>query len=377
MNELETSLSLWAICSIILFEILILICLFRCYFNRIRPKKFYLKREEYEYLQDINNNSRQTKFPSIILRPPHADELALVGTIRGQHPIVTYNKGVQNFGYYPYDEDKKIPQVSTSSTSSSSSQHWLDLQSPIINTAQLPPANYEIHSHPIDNYAFRHSPLPRPIITDLHQYREDYVNDDDDDDNSQLENYRFQSFRRPKIILPQVHRIDTSTEFHGINYSNIVPKSILKSTTSITPPNDFLSTPYLQTQDSPTSSNSDESLQKSIKITKHQSKPMNYSINSIETRIPIESILSPTLPFSSNYQMRFANVNQLNDIEWETPREFQTIIHENETFYSNHEQTSSSIIDSKISISQRREMNRLHAHYLSKNDITQQQAFEY
>ena len=36
--------------------------------------------------QDINNGT-QSNFQSTILRPPHADELALVGTIRGQNPI--------------------------------------------------------------------------------------------------------------------------------------------------------------------------------------------------------------------------------------------------------------------------------------------------
>ncbi|CAF1017994.1 unnamed protein product [Rotaria sordida] len=362
MNGLETNLSLWAICSIILFEILILICLFRCCFNRIRPKKFYLKREEYEYLQGINNN-KPTKFSSIILRPPHADELALVGTIRRPNPILTYNKGIQNLGFYSYDEDKKIPQISSSSSSSSSSQHWLNLQSQTINTAQLPPADYEIHSYPIDNYSYRYSPLPRPIITDFRQYHEDYVvvDDDDDDDHHQLENYRFQSLRRPEIIPSQVHRIDTSTEFYGINYSNIVPKSILKSTVSLTPPNDFLPTQHLQIQDSSTSSNSDESLQ-----------------NSIEKRISFETILPSTAPMLSNFQMRFASIKQLNDIAWEIPREFQTITHESEKFHSNHERTPfSSIIDSTISISQRHEMNRLHTHYLSKSEITQQQAFEY
>ena len=43
MNQVETNLVLWAICSIILFEILCIVCLCRCCFNRIKPKKFYLK----------------------------------------------------------------------------------------------------------------------------------------------------------------------------------------------------------------------------------------------------------------------------------------------------------------------------------------------
>ena len=43
MNQLEINLALWAICSILLFEILIIICLCRCCFNRIRPRKFYVK----------------------------------------------------------------------------------------------------------------------------------------------------------------------------------------------------------------------------------------------------------------------------------------------------------------------------------------------
>ncbi|CAF3071203.1 unnamed protein product [Rotaria socialis] len=378
MNELETKLTLWAIVSIILFEVLIIICLCRWYVTRARPKKFYVKREEYEYIPDINSNS-QAKFQSTILRPPHADELALVGTIRAPYPIVTYNRGIQNHAFYSNDEDKRMPPVLSSSLSSSSSsassQHWLDLQSPIIKTAQLPPADYEIHSYPTDNYAYRHSVFPRPALIDFRQYREDYDDDDDDDDdeNDQLENYRFQSFRRPQVIVPQVQRIDTSTEFYGMNYKNVVPKSILKSSTSVTPPIDFLSTPYLQTKPTRTLSNHEQSPEVSIKFTTHRSIPITYSASITEKRPPIE----PNLPLASNIQMKFANVNELNDIKWEVPREFQTVLQDTETFDSTSKRIVTATSDSRRFITQKNEMNLFRAHYLSKGDITQQKALEY
>ncbi|CAF1321887.1 unnamed protein product [Rotaria magnacalcarata] len=372
MNELETKLTLWAIVSIILFEVLIIICLCRWYVTRARPKKFYVKREEYEYIPDINSNP-QTKFQSTILRPPHADELALVGTIRAPHPIVTYNRGIQNHAFYSNDEDRRIPPVFSSSLSSSSSsassQHWFDLQSPIIKTAQLPPADYEIHSYPTDNYAYRHSVLPRPMLIDFRQYRED----SDDDENDQLENYRFQSFRRPEVIVPQVQRIDTSTEFYGMSCKNVVPKSILKSSTSITPPIDFLSTPYLQTQRTRTLSNHEQSPQVSIKFTTHRSIPINYSANINEKRPSIES----NLPLASKSQIKFANVSALHDIKWEVPREFQTILHDTETFDSSSERTVTTTTDSRRFTTQKNEMNISRAHYLSKDDIAQQKALEY
>lgn len=43
MNQLETNLVLWAIISIILFEILFLIWICRYAAKRIKPKRFYVK----------------------------------------------------------------------------------------------------------------------------------------------------------------------------------------------------------------------------------------------------------------------------------------------------------------------------------------------
>ena len=120
--------------------------------------------------------------------------------------LITYNNGIQNFGYYRDDEDEKISPIQ-----SQPSQHWIELQSPMINTSQLPPADYEIHSYPTDDYLYTTTTPPRPTIIDFRQYQDDYIDDDDE-----IENFRFQSLRRPEIILPQVQRIDTSTEFYGI-----------------------------------------------------------------------------------------------------------------------------------------------------------------
>jgi hypothetical protein len=178
-----------------------------------------------------------------------------------------------------------------------------------------------------------------------------------------MENYRLQSLRRPEIIVPKVQRIDTSTEYYSNNYTNIVPKSILKSGTSTTPPISLPSTPYFQIQQSRPSSKDDEPFRTSVKINTDQSIPLNYPINTIEKRISIEPILF-------QHRIKFANVSQLNDIEWEVPREFQTI-------HSNHERTPPAIIGSKIHKFWQHEMNINQSHYLSNNDITQQQAFEY
>ncbi len=242
--------------------------------------------------------------------------------------MIKYNNGIQNFGFYRDDEDQKKLPIQT--------QNWIELQSPIINTANLPPADYEIHSYPTDDYLYTHpSPIPRPTIIDFRSC----INDDDE-----IENFRFQSLRRPEIILPQARRIDTSTESYG--YSNMIPKSILKSGTGSTPSLDLLSTtPYLQQQHSITSSNFDES-------------PRIHTDQSIPTSL------------SSKHRMRFANLSQLNDIDWEVPREFQSIGQNNQIFHSNHQRTSSSIIDTIW-------QQQIQPRYLSKDDITQQQAFEY
>lgn len=203
-------------------------------------------------------------------------------------------------------------------------------------------------------------------MIDYRQYRNDYIDDDDE-----IENYRLHSLPRPELILPQVQRTDTSTDSSAINYTNIIPKSILKTGSNITPPPLSLSsTAYLQIQDSRSSSKNDESPRTSVKVNTDQSIPIDYPIHIVEKRIPIQPILSSTNPILSKHRMRFANVSQLNDVEWEVPREFQPIP-------SNHERSPSTIIDPKTRISWQRELNIGQSHYLSNDDITQQQAFEY
>lgn len=291
------------------------------------------------------------KFQPTILRPPHADELAYVGTIREQNPIITYHGSFQNPAYYRDDRDERV----------SSSQQWIELQPPppppassssLIHTSQLLPADYEIHSYPTDDYPSRQYP-PRPTIIDYRPYRNDFIDDDDE-----IENYRLQSLPRPELILPEIQRTDTSTESFSINYPNTTPKSILKSSTNLSPSPGFSSTSYLQIQDSRPSSKTDESPRTSVKINTDQSIPINYPINVMQK------------PLLSRQDMKFANINQLNDIEWEVPREFRTI-------HSNREQTPPTTVDPKTRISWQNKMNISQSQNLTNNDITQQQAFEY
>jgi hypothetical protein len=56
MNQLETNLALWAICSIVLVELLFIICICRCCFNRIKPKRFYVKVISFFFLSMIQMN---------------------------------------------------------------------------------------------------------------------------------------------------------------------------------------------------------------------------------------------------------------------------------------------------------------------------------
>ncbi|UJR09994.1 hypothetical protein I4U23_014218 [Adineta vaga] len=340
MNALETNLALWAICSILLFEILIIICLCRCCFNRIRPKKFYVKREEYEYLQDVPTGT-QSKFQSTILRPPHADELALVGTLRRHKPVVSYSDGFQNTAFSSDGNDpERIRQIQ--------SQNWIELQPNIIKTTQLLPADYEIHTHPMKDYNYTHA---RPAaILDIRSFRDDLS-----DEKNDFENFRFQPLRRPELLLPQTQRIDTSTEFNGLPYSHTIPKSILKTGTNTSPSR------------SRTSSKYDDSPYISVKI--NTDRPMNSKDKRIFSSPPILS--------SALHRMRFASVSELNDIEWEVPREFHTIIRDQQTSHSNHPHNSSSIIDSKSRRSWQYESNISQPYSLLQHDTTQQQAFEY
>ena len=322
-----------------------------------------LKREEYEYLQDINNRLHNRNFQPTVLRPPHADELALIGTIRGQNSSVIQNRGFQNLGFTRDNEEEKIPRIHPPS-----SQHWIELQPNIIKTAQLPPADYEIRSYPADDY-YTH---PHPTSIDFRQYPDDYI-----DDNNESEHFQFQSLRRPEIIPPPSQRQDTSTEFYGIHSSNTVPKSILKTGTNTTPPLGLLSNPYLRTQRSRTSSKYDDSPHTSLKTSTDQSTPTNYQRSVIEKRIPINTTLPSSPPLPSRHRMRYASVGELNDIEWEVPREFQIVASDNQLFNPNRPRISAVIVDPKIHIPWQRAMNISQHHSLSKGDITQQQAFEY
>jgi hypothetical protein len=164
-----------------------------------------------------------------------------------------------------------------------------------------------------------------------------------------------------------------------MNYSTVIPKSILKGSTSTTPPLDLFSTPYFQTQDSHTSSNYDESPRTSAKIT----IPIDYP-SRIEERIPDKSS-----------SMRFASFNQLNDIQWEVPREFRTVIYDsnndkqlfrsnenlnnshNQDQFANRQRTQSAMVDQNTHLSRVRGISNVQLDYLSNNNITQQQAFEY
>ncbi|CAF4383327.1 unnamed protein product, partial [Adineta steineri] len=160
------------------------------------------------------------------------------------------NDGFKNIGFSRDNENERILRLQPSS-----SQNWIELQPNMLKTAQLPPADYEIHSYPTDDYYYSQPhPSSRPNILDVRQIQQDYI-----DDTNELESFQYQPLRRPDIILPQAQRLDTSTEFYGIHFANTVPKSILKTGTNTTPPIDLSSNPYSQTHDSRTSSKYDES----------------------------------------------------------------------------------------------------------------------
>ena len=293
MNQLETNLVLWAICSILLFEVLIIICLCRFCFNRIKPKRFYVKvngrsgtdedfkaffqREEYEYLQGTHSGT-SSKYQSTILRPPRADELAMIGTIRANNPPLDYGPGISNLAFSRERDEERTPSVQP--------PHWIELQPAIIHSAPPPGASdYEINS---DDYLSPQS--LHSTMLDFHPYQSE----------ENLSNFRFQPLRRPELILPQVQRLDTSTESPGVNYSTIVPKSILKGSTNSTPPLDLHST-----QPSRASSKYDESPRPFVRI---NTEPSN---SAGEKR------------GESRRHMQFANVSQLNEVAWETSRDLQ------------------------------------------------------
>ena len=318
-----------------------------------------------------------SKFQSTILRPPHADELALIGTIRTQNPTITFDNGVENFGFYrdEIDDDEPIPTTIPSNPSPptmSPTSEWIELRptapATLITTEYLPPAQYEVHSYPTSTYFYSHqspSLLPRVNIIDYQTVPPDYDNnsyhaDDDDDDevdgasvnntdenyHDESENFRLQTYRRPDIQLSQMQRMDTATESFGGNYSNLLPKSILKSGISSTPP---LPPPAPFTLDMPSQTYSPNgfdfpstSPRMSVKINTDESIPMDYPMSAIEKIIPQDSVFprifssssssrSPSPPLRAappTYRMRFASVSQLNDVEWEVPSEFQTVVYD-------------------------------------------------
>ena len=400
----------------------------------------------------------QAKFQSTILRPPHADELALIGTIRTQNPTITFDNGVDNFGFYRDDIDDNEPIPTTSSNPSPSiippPGDWIELRptapNSLITTEYLPPAQYEVHSYPNNNYFYSHpspSILPRVNIIDYQTLPPDYDNDDDNDGvssnnnndnyNDESDNFHIISFRRPDVQSPQIQRTDTATEAFSGNYSTLLPKSILKSGTSMTPP---LAPPQPPlTLDMPSqiySPNGFEypptSPRMSVKINTDESIAMDYPMSAIERIIPQNSIfprtystsssspsppsLSPSPPVRTaplGYRMRFASVSQLNDVEWEVPSEFQTVVYDltddnqqyrgaflynssqnfNVNNNNNNDQKSfqrkrsqSAGIEQKPHVSRvfipwESDFNMTPAFHLAKNneqtDVTQQQAFEY
>jgi hypothetical protein len=167
--------------------------------------------------------------------------------------------------------------------------------------------------------------------------------------------------------------------------------------------------PYYQTQRSRTSSKFDESSRASVKINTDESIPIDYPTNAIEKTIPIESPIS--INISKPIRMRFASVSQLNEVEWEVPREFQTVVYDltedrqplrgaliyssNENLNNNNnnyerilnrQRSQSAVVDQRTHISRifipwDREKKIIQPLYFSNNveqvDITQQQAFEY
>jgi hypothetical protein len=213
-------------------------------------------------------------------------------------------------------------------------------------------------------------------------------------------------------------RTDTSTDTFAGNYSTLVPKSILKGSLSTTPPIDTFPTTYSQIHHSRTSSKYDESPRTSVKINTDESIAIDYPTNAMEKMIPNQSIVSSNIPMTlssslSSNRMRFASVSQLNDIEWEVPSEFQTIIYNstndrqpyrdvsiytsNENLnnnnnvhdigkLSNRQRSQSADVDQRTHVSRifvpwDQEKRILQPLYLSngidKGDTTQQQAFEY
>lgn len=260
---------------------------------------------------------------------------------------------MENFGFSRDGDDMmrtlpSIPSLPPPLPPPPPSQHldWIELRAPtnnqMLHTEYLPPAEYEIQSYPISNYAYTHqSPPPRANIINFHSYPEQYENQDEssnivEDYDDELDNFRLHPYRRPEINLSHVQRTDTSTESFGGNYSTTMPKSILKGSTNPTPPPDARSKSYSSTEHDYPSPQYDQSPRVSVKINTDESILMDYPSSAIEKIIPIESMFSskdslsssPSLSLSSSHRMRFASVSHLNDIEWEVPSEFQTVVYD-------------------------------------------------
>lgn len=283
-----------------------------------------------------------SQFQPTILRPPHADELAVVGTIREQNPRLDFENGIPNFGYYRDDDDELLPPVSSvthpASSSTSPPVNWIELRPPLtsnslIRTSQLSPSEYEIRSYPTtDEYLHsQQSPPPHPTIIDFRRYSDGYDDEEIDDD---LANFQFHSLRRSDMIHSPMKRTDTSTDTSVANNPALIPKSILKGSVSATPPPlDTYPMNYSQMHHSRTSSKFDESPHTSVKINTDESIPIDYPTSAIEKFIPNRSISSSNIPTKisppiSLKPMRFASVSHLNEIEWEVPGEFRTVVYD-------------------------------------------------
>jgi hypothetical protein len=206
--------------------------------------------------------------------------------------------------------------------------HWIELKS---TKHRLPMStiDYDLHA---DDYL-----SPKLTMNDVPSYEVD-------DRSSQMQ---YQTGRRLELQQSHVQRVDTSTESSGVNYTSIVPKSILKGRSSATPPFDRHSIPLSQT-----TSKYDDSPRTSVRIN------MDPTV-----RIDDKERQSIIDPFDSMTRMQFAHVNRLNEIPWEMPREFRN--------------SSNDILS--IGVDRDLHISRLFIPWTHYSDVdrTQQQAFEY
>lgn len=166
-----------------------------------------------------------------------------------------------------------------------------------------------------------------------------------------------------------------------------------------------------------TSSKFDESPRTSVKINTDESIPIDYPASAIEKFIPNRSISSSNIPIQisssiSLKPMRFASVSHLNEIEWEVPGEFRTVVYDltnenplyrsalidqsdkntNNNNNNNHDQSSNRRRSQSAVADQRTHVSRIFVPWdhekrivqpffltdgIEQGDTTQQQAFEY